>query len=142
MHMNHARRSVIVFSLVSVLALVMVGAAVAAPGGGGGSRYTGTFSLVNLTITDAPPHYGQDVTFDVHSNAPKPYVKLVCSQGGIKVWQQTAGFYDGYPWTQTFTLSGGLWAPGAANCDADLYVTNAKRGTRTTLDTMSFHVEA
>lgn len=137
--MNHARRSVIVFALVSVLALVTAGAA--RGGGGGGSRYTGTFNLVLLNSTDGLPHYGQAVTFHVSSNAPKPYVKLVCSQGGIQVLQQTAGFYDGYPWSQTFWLRGGLWTPGPADCDADLYVRNAKRGTRTTLDTMRFHVE-
>lgn len=128
-----------------VVALALVPAAIAAKGGnagnGGKTSMTGTFSLVLLNSTDGLPHYGQDVTFNVTSNAYHPMVTLTCYQGGDWVKNQSVGFYDGWPWSQVFNLSSWKWPSGAADCSAELYYTDA-RGRKQTLATMGFNVQA
>jgi hypothetical protein len=124
-----------------VLALVLAPAALAGKGrGGGNTGPTGSFSLVLLNSTDGLPHYGQDVTFNVTSNAYHPMVTLTCYQAGVSVKNQSVGFYPGWPWSQVFPLSSYKWPGGAADCQAKLYY-QTKRGEKV-LATMSFHVYA
>jgi hypothetical protein len=107
-----------------------------------GSSYTGSFSLVLLNSTDGLPHYGQQVTFKVTSNAPYYFVELDCSQNGTVVYQQTAGFYPGYAFSQVYTLQSAAWTGGAAACNAQLYSSNSDGTNKQVLSTMSFQVYA
>jgi hypothetical protein len=81
--------------------------------------------------------YGDTVTFNVSTSASYPSVELDCSQGGTLVYAHTAGFYPSYGWSRDYTLSGGMWTGGAADCTATLYYTT-KNGTNSTLATLSF----
>ena len=117
------------------------------PSGGGGhhssgTSYTGSFSLVLLNSTDGTPHWGQQVTFNVTSNAPYYFVELDCSQNGTVVYQQSEGFYPGWPWSKTYTLQSGAWTGGGASCNAQLYSANSDGTNRQTLATTSFQVYA
>ncbi len=83
-----------------------------------------------MNSTDGLPHYGQQVTFNVSTNATtQPNVSVDCYQNGALVYGAVAGFYAGYPWpwTQVFTLSSPSWTGGAANCTAALYYFNGKK---------------
>jgi hypothetical protein len=82
------------------------------------------------------------VTFNVTSNAPYYFVALSCSQNGTVVYQQTAGFYPGYPFSETYTLQSSAWSGGAASCSARLYSSNSDGTNQQTLSTMSFNVLA
>ncbi len=111
--------------------------------GNGGTTSTSSLSLVLLNSTDGLPHYGQSVTFTVSTTATtQPSVSLYCYQNGVLVVAGAAGFYPGYPWpgAQIFTLSGGSWTGGAANCTATLYYFNGK--SNITLKTLNFQVYA
>jgi hypothetical protein len=58
------------------------------------------------------------------------------------VYTTQTGYYAGYPWpwTQTMTLSSPAWSGGDADCTAVLYYF---KGSRTlTAATQSFHVYA
>ena len=128
-----------------VLALVLVPAALAAKNGaasghngGGGTTGGSTLSLKMVTDTNSPGvSYGDTVTFIVSTSASYPSVELDCYQGSTLVYSHTAGFYPSYGWSTDYTLSGGMWTGGAANCTATLYHTT-KNGTNATLATLSF----
>jgi hypothetical protein len=113
------------------------------PGGGGGGHHggghvtmTGSLSLVILNAPDA--NYGEGVKFNVTTNAPWPFVDLDCSQDGSPVYHSTVGYYGGWPWGDTFTLSGWAWTSGGADCVATLY--NSDGSSPTTLATVPFFV--
>ena len=135
-------------TIIGILIALALGAAAASPGFAaprGGARTngdTGSFSLVLLNSTDGLPHYGQEVGFKVSTNAYFPVVTVDCYQGGVRVSQQSVGYYSWYMWAQVFGLDGGLWKPGAGDCTAVLVSWNSKMTRSTTLATMSFHVYA
>lgn len=139
------RSAAFVGVVVLIVMLAVIPAALAGKGktGGGGkpAAFTGSFELVPLNSTDGLLHYGQDVTFDVTSNAYHPMVTLTCYQGADWVKNQSVGFYAGWPWSQIFNLSSWKWPGGAADCTAALYYTDA-RGRNRTLATVGFHVYA
>ncbi len=133
------RTFLIVLVMATILATVTTGAAVAGKGGRGHSG-GGSISLVLLNSTDALPHYGQQVTFNVSTTTTKPWVGLDCSQNGTWVYGSWAGFFSGYDWGQTFTLGPtNSWFGGAADCTAKL-VTFSTNGRENILATTSFHV--
>jgi hypothetical protein len=124
-----------------------VDAAKTTNGSGGGKHtsggtYTGSFSLVLLNSSDGLPHWGQQVTFNATSNAPYYFVELDCSQNGTVVFQQSAGFYPGYPWSQVYTLKSAAWTGGAASCNATLYSANSDGSNRQNMSAMAFQVYA
>jgi hypothetical protein len=137
-------------NIIGILLALAMGAAAASPSfaapragshtKGGGD--TGSFSLVLLNSTDGVPHYGQEIGFKVTTNAYFPVVTVDCYQGGLRVSQQSVGYYSWYMWAQVFGLDGGLWTPGAADCTAVLVSWNSKMTRSTTLATMNFHVYA
>jgi len=128
-----------------VLALALVPSAFGAKGKPRATTTTTTgssMSLVLLNSTDGLPHWGQQVRFDVSSDqTTQPHVSLKCYQGGSLVYTTQTGYYDGYawPWTQTMTLSSDAWTGGAADCSARLYSLD-NSGVTTTLATLDFHV--
>ena len=141
------RRPGLVLAALAVAGVTLLGAsgpAMAARGGGGkptggSTSSSSSLKLVLLDSTDGLAHWGQRVTFDVSTTATaQPNVELLCSQGGTTVYSSSAGFYDGYPWpwTTTMTLSSQMWTGGDASCTARLYMF-ARKGT-TTLATLSF----
>src|SRR5260370_38212053 len=85
--------------------------------GHGGATPPASLTLVLVNSTDGLPHYGQQVTFNVSTNAPtQPNVSVDCYQNGALVYGAVAGFYAGYPWpwTHGFTLSSPSWTGRAA----------------------------
>ncbi len=110
---------------------------------GGKTTGTSSLSLVLLNSTDGAPHWGQHITFTVSTTATtEPQVNLACSQNGTVVFRAQTGYYAGYPWpwTQTMTLSSYVWTSGAASCTAVLYYFS---GSKTiTLTTLNFQVLA
>jgi hypothetical protein len=144
-----------------VLALALVPAALAGKpsggsagggkggGGHGGSTttYSGSFVGTNpVLVTDAngngSPDYGDQVTFNVTSNASYYFVALVCTQNGTTVEQQTNGFYVGWPWSKNYTLTSTAWSGGAASCTATLYASLSDGSNRQNLASVSFGVGA
>ena len=132
----------------SLLDSRLVAAHASKPSGGGGGHhsssttYSGSFSLVLLNSTDGSAHWGQQVTFNVTSNAPYYFVELDCSQSGTVVYQQVNGFYPGWPWSKTYTLQSAAWTGGAASCNAQLYSANSDGTNRQTLANLSVPVSA
>jgi hypothetical protein len=142
--------AVFVVTTLALLALVLIPATFAAKGGQAGGKPSGggSSSLSLAMVADSNgnglPNWGDQVTFNVSTTATdKPLVKLNCYQSGALVYTHSAGFYPGYPWpsAQTFTLSSGAWTGGAADCTAELYMSDSKGGFKT-LKTLSVHVDA
>ena len=108
-----------------------------------GAASTSSLTLVLLSSTDGQAHYGQQITFKVSTSATtEPHVNLSCTQNGAVVYQTVTGYYAGYPWpwTQTMTLSSPAWTGGAGACTAELYYF---KGSRTmSLATLTFQVLA
>jgi hypothetical protein len=107
------------------------------PGGGGG----GTIALVLLDSSDGVAHYGQRVTFDVHTTATAyPYVTLRCYQNGGLVYQLSNAMFA-TSLNQIFTLGPTpSWTGGAASCTADLESWSSRKVSK--LASTSFAVEA
>ncbi len=102
---------------------------------------TSSLTLVLLNSTDGSPHYGQQITFKVSTTATtEPQVNLVCSQNGVVVYRAQTGYYAGYPWpwTQTMTLFSYAWTSGGASCTATLYYFSGRKTV--TLTTLNFAV--
>lgn len=96
--------------------------------------------LVLLDSTDGLAHWGQHITFGVTSSARYSFVRVDCYQGTVWVYEQSTGFYVGWPLDQrTFTLRSGVWTGGAADCAALLYSTDADGSNFQSLATTSFH---
>jgi hypothetical protein len=137
-----------------VLALALVPAALAAKTGGGGgggghhhssATYTGTLSgpvLVVDSNADGLVNYGDQITFNVTSNATYYFVELDCYQSGTLVYASTLGFYPAWPWSRTYLLASSGWTSGAANCNARLYSSLSDGSNQQTLATTSFDVAA
>jgi len=129
-----------------VLTLVLVSLVLTAPGLAA-RKPTSSVSLVVLSATQAltasaTATHGNEVTFDVTTDADRPYVKLNCYQGGSWVYADAKGFWAGYAEGQNFTLAAASWPGGAADCTATLGSLNAD-GTRfRELASTSFHVDA
>jgi hypothetical protein len=132
-------------SIVAVLLLVTASAALAAAGGGKSSS-----SSISLQLMAAPtassstsPSYGQDVTFNVSTNATtQPFVHVKCFQSGSLVYEAWQSWANG---PQSFTLGGTIaWQSGAADCTAYLenWDSYSKNGKITVLAATSFHVNA
>jgi hypothetical protein len=132
--------------IAAIAALLAVPTALAGKGGkpgGGGPRttsLTGTLSMVLVNSADSLANYGEGVRFNVSTNAAWPFVDVDCFQAGSSVYHSTVGYYGGWPWGDTFTLSGWSWTGGAADCVAKLY--NSDGTTNKTITTLSFHVYA
>lgn len=129
--------------------MIAVGSSVAlSPGagaapGGGKAQGTSTLELVLLDSTDGLAHHGQRVTFNAStSESSEPHVDVSCTQDGVVVYRNQAGYFDGYPWpwNQTMTLSSRAWTGGAADCTATMYYFDGRKTP--TAATLSFHVEA
>ena len=137
------RKTLIAIALVALIAMVAGPATAGGKGGGKGKAptATGTFTWILLNSPDGTPNFGEDVTFEVDSNAYHPSVTLTCYQGGEWVTNETVGFYVGWPWSQVFPLRSWKWTGGAADCVAKLHYTD-RRGRQITLDELSFYVSA
>ena len=117
---------------------------VAEAGKGGPHLSAGSgFALVLVNSTDGLPHWGQQVTFTVSTTATtEPHVSLQCSQAGTLVYSTQTGYFAGYlwPWTQTMTLSSYVWTSGGASCTAILYYFSGRKTV--TLIALNFDVLA
>ena len=139
-------------AVAGVLVFVLVPAAIAGkgsgggkPSGGGGTGGGSTISgpvLVGDANGDGQANWNDTVTFTVSTSATsQPYVDLKCYQGGALVLHGSAGFFagalnSGYD----FTLMSGAWPGGSATCTAALGMYGGKRGTWQQLASASFSV--
>lgn len=131
---------VILFALVTCIAIVK---SFAAPSNGkrGGGSGSSSLSIVMVTDKNADglPNWGDSITFKVSTAATtQPYVQLNCSQNQVVVYQHQAGIYLSYPWSQNYVLSSSNWTTGAASCTALLQYNSGKRTL--TLTTLNFQV--
>ena len=112
-------------------------------GGGTGTTYTGTLGGPRMVVDnngDGSANYGDQITFNVTSTAPYPFVRVSCSQNGILVWDTTQGFYTGWLWGTEYKLNGAMWNGGAADCTAVLYSQSSSGTVEPTEATLSFRV--
>jgi hypothetical protein len=96
------------------------------PSGGGTTSGNGSLTLVMVNDVNGNglPNWGDSIRFNVSTTATtQPQVSLTCSQNGTVVSKSTTGYWEGYlwPWTQTMTLSSMVWTSGGADCLAQLY---------------------
>jgi len=78
-----------------------------------------TIDMVPMDSTDGVAHFGQHVTFNVHTTATDyPWVTVQCSQNGELVYQQSLAMFIG---DKTFTLGPTpAWQGGGADCTGTL----------------------
>ncbi|MBX4197235.1 hypothetical protein KW801_01615 [Candidatus Saccharibacteria bacterium] len=140
---------ILLFTLVfATVGAVAIWQSLAAPHNGGGTFYTGTVSspiILNDANSDGLVNFNDQITFKVTSNAPYPFVRVMCYQGSTKVYEKSQGFYSGWLWGTDYGLNSPGWPGGAADCTATLYSqTSNKKGviTQTTMATLNFHVSA
>ena len=144
--------AVVFITVLAVLALVLLPAALAAkggnggggnpdkgPGGGGGGGYS-------VTVSPGGPYaFGQAVwvTTDtpVYPNNTGPWISLECYQGGFKVGgADHAGFQGGWYYGDPFYLGPSqMWPRGAADCTVTVWHNSGRK--MVTDATTSFHVE-
>jgi hypothetical protein len=129
--------------LAALLLLLVVPAGLAAKGGSGKNGPDASLSLVlpdatGAAATSTQPRWGQQVTFNVVTDASWPSVEVACAQGNVWVYAQIVAYPFG---NQTFTLQSRSWTGGAADCTAWLSTTS-NNGSRTILASTSFHVDA
>jgi hypothetical protein len=147
----HSRTTFVGGLVVLALALAVVPAALAGKGGNGGGKagtsgggaYTGTLSGPVMVVdknNDGVPNSGDQITFNVTSNAAYPFVQVTCSQSGSPVLQQTLGFFGS--WMRSYYLGGLAWTGGAADCAAVLYSQDADGTMQPSEARLSFHVNA
>jgi hypothetical protein len=129
--------------VVAVALSLAVAPAIAGKGGktaGGGSSIT----LVRLSLSalaTSNPRFGEQVTFDVTTNATsQPWVDAKCYQNGKLVYEQWNGFFADYKYGQTYTLGPtNSWPGGAADCTAD--IVDRDNYQLRVVGSMSFHVD-
>lgn len=110
-----------------------------APSSGGTTTGT-TIQLINLTSPGTAPSFGERITFKVSATATAyPWVEVRCYQNGPLVYDNSAGFFPSYLFSQVFTLGPtASWSAGAANCTASVISYDSKRTK--TLATLGFGV--
>lgn len=131
-------------SLITLLTFgLVVGSALAAPGGkgggGGGKQASGSLALVLLDGTDGTANYMERAAFDVETSASRPFVGVRCWQDGM-VLDAYTGYFDSYMFDPWVTLGSPYWdAASPANCTARLF-TYDKRGNQKVVATIDFPV--
>ncbi len=130
----------------ALAATFALGAAALGVAGNGGGPNKSSISLVMpsasaSTASSSGPHFGDQVTFSVSTDAPSPFVNLDCYQSGRWIYDEWHGFWEGAMGGQTFTLSSTYWQGGDADCTARL-VEWQSNGHQRTLASTSFHVSA
>jgi hypothetical protein len=134
----HSGRTILTLAATSLLLAV-------SPALAGTPKSSSSISLVMFSVSaiGTGPHWGNQVTFAVSTNATdRPYVLLNCYQNGKWVYAAQAGFYPSYPFAQRFTLASTAWTGGAADCTARLGALNAYGTKFRELASTSFHVSA
>ena len=133
-------------SIVAVLLLVTASVAMAAAGGKPSSSSSISLKLMAAPTTSGTtdPSYGQDVTFNVSTNATsQPFVHLKCTQNGTLVYEGWQSWWNG---PQTFTLGGTTAWQGGGAADCTAYLENwdaySQKGKISVLASTSFHVNA
>jgi hypothetical protein len=127
--MRLAQNPITRFVLAAVLVVGPVAGTALARGSKAHVASTSTLEMVPVDPTDADVNWGDQVTFNVSTNATNyPVVTLQCYRGEL-VYSASAGFYPEYPWqyAQTFTLRSNAWTGGAAACTATLQYNDGKR---------------
>lgn len=132
------RKNKIAMVLTAVAVLLVAGTALA-------GKPSSSLNLVVLSSEDArtaaEPSWGGLVTFEVTTEADRPFVNVRCYQGGAFVYDGWHGFFDSYVPEPTFTLASTYWTSGEADCTARL-VEWSRNGRERELATMGFHVAA
>ena len=135
--MAKTRRAFGVFVITAALVVGPAALVALAKGRGSYAASTSTLEVVMVDPADSVANHGDLITFDVTtSETGRPFVQLSCFQGGDLVFSQSAGFFSGYPFRQSYGLSSVYWTGGAADCTAELYyfTTNGRERVIATLD--------
>ncbi len=135
--MARTRRAFGVFLITTALVAGPTAFMALAKGRGNHGRSVSTLEVVMVDPTDPVANYGDLVTFAVSTTETgRPFVQLSCFQGDDLVLSQSAGFFSGYPFTQSYGLWSAYWTGGAADCTAEMYyfTTNGRERVITTLD--------
>lgn len=132
----------------TLVSFVAVGLALAvAPALAGGSKRSSIDLLLlapalSSSTAAAGPQFGDQVSFNVTTDAARPQVDARCYQNGVLVYEEWHGFFDGALGGRTFTLGPTRsWLSGSADCEARL-VEWLSNGKQRTLASMRFHVGA
>jgi hypothetical protein len=85
---------------------------------------------------------GDTITFKAHTTAQISYVRVICTQKGSRLYEETKGFSADWNLGKNFTLSSPAWTSGAADCTSTLYyqVDNDKTTDQVNLQKITFHV--
>jgi hypothetical protein len=122
---------------VALVAVLSLAGTALARNGAGASKSSSSISLVTAGQVAASTHYGDSVTFAVHTDATStPFVNLNCYQGGSLVAVGWANYSFGSP---AFGLYSPQWTAGAADCTASLEMNSNGRWKE--LASTSFHVD-
>jgi hypothetical protein len=150
---SHSAQAIAEGALISLLVVgLMAGTAfagkpAAGTGGhkGGGGSGGGTLAVVLVTDVNGNGmiNWGDSVTYTVSTTATVyPYVSTQCTQNGVLVLSDSAGYFPSYAWpaAQVIRLATDRWTGGAASCTARLY--SMDTGSQTILNTITFAVGA
>ena len=136
------RTLVAIAGLTLAFSLITSDVALAGRPGGGGSSSS---SITLVVLADGQPagpdvgaRYGDQVTFNVTTDASNPFVNLKCYQNGVLVAEGWEGFFEGALGDRIFTLWSPQWVSGAADCTASVSVYSKRRWT--SLASVAFHV--
>ena len=136
------RTLVAIAGLTLAFSLITSDVALAGRPGGGGSSSS---SITLVVLADGQPagldvgaRYGDQVTFNVTTDASNPFVNLRCYQNGVLVAEGWEGFFEGALGDRIFTLWSPRWVSGAADCTASVSVYSKRRWT--SLASVAFHV--
>ena len=131
--------ALLVVGLIAGTALAGKGGNGKGPKGSGGTGGSGTISApVLVDDTDGVVNYGDFVRFNIStSSTTEPWVKLRCYQSGTLVATGSEGYFERSLDDGVFGLYSGMWAGGAAECDARL-----TKPDGTVLASTTFHVDA
>ena len=120
---------VVIFAAAGVYAVLQSSAAPAADKSTGKSRRSETGVINRLVMEidrngDQLPNYRDTIHFDITTTAATPYINLLCTQNGVKVYEGWQAYYDSaFNPTRTFGLSAEIYGGSEAlpsDCTAKL----------------------
>lgn len=99
-------RRLMIVALAAVLLLTVSGTAFAAKGGGGNSGGSGAAWITLNPTTQLAVSGTNTATFSIYqTKTTEPYVRVNCTVNGVLAYSQLLGYFQSWPYGQTFTFS-------------------------------------